>query len=69
MRARVVLWSTPGLVSMKHFAINFLPGYLQSRRTFSSRFFIFSSHVFLQPEPTLDSMKQTKFIFTHPPED
>ena len=26
-------------------------------------------HVFLQPEPTLDYMKQASFIFTHPPED
>ena len=56
MRARVVLWSTPGLASMKHFAIlsSNTYEYIQSRRIFSSRYSFLFRDVFLQLEPTLD---------------
>ena len=68
MCARAVLWSTPGLASMKHFAIFFSDTY--SRGVFFNLgYSFFSRHVFLEPEPTLDFMKQTNLIFTHPPED
>ena len=62
VHARVVLWSTPGLASMKHFAV------FSSDTTYSRGVFFhlgysfFFRHVSLQPEPTLDFMKQTKFI-------
>ena len=68
MRARVFLWSTPGLALMKHFAILSSNTYEFSRGVFfhlGTYSFLFR-HVFLQLEPTLDYMKQTNFIFTHP---
>ena len=51
MRASVVLWSTPGLASMKRFAIfssDIVAAY------FSSRLFSFLTYFILQPEPTRD---------------
>ena len=68
VRARVVLWSTPGPASMKHFAI-FPPDTYSRGAFFHLGYSFFFRHVFLQPEPTLDFMKQTNVIFTHPPED
>ena len=60
VRARVVLWSTPGLASMKHLAI--FPSDTNCRGVFSI-LLIFFRHVFLQPEPTQDFMnKQTVFL-------
>ena len=53
VRARVVLWCTSGLVSMKHFAIVSLRIYC-IRGVFFHLFSVFFRHVFLQPEPTLD---------------
>ena len=52
MRARVVLWPTPGLASMKHFAISSSDTYEYSRGLFFHLGYSFSfRHVFLQPEP------------------
>ena len=55
MRARVVLWCTSGLASMKHFAI--VPSgilYVVAAYFSSIVCSLFVRHVFLQPEPTLD---------------
>ena len=55
VRARVVLWcTTSDLASMKHFAIVSLWIYC-SRGVFFCLYSVFFRHVFLQPEPTLDS--------------
>ena len=70
MRARVVLWSTPGLGPMKHFA--FFASDTYSRGVyFHLGYSFFFRHVFLhqKPEPTLDFMKQTHLIVTHLPEE
>ena len=53
VRARVVLWCTSDLASVKHFEIVSLRIYC-SRGVFFHLYSVFFRYVFLQPEPTLD---------------
>ena len=62
VRARVVLSSAPGLASIKHFAI--FPSDTYSRGVLFHLGYSFSfRHVFLQPEPTLDFVKQKTLFY------